>query len=348
MNIQNIKRGIRYFSPSYFALVMSTGIISVASNLLGYHLISYGFFILNNIAFYILAIIYIVRLLFFFPAFKKDMATPAAGAGFLTIVAATCIVGIEHAVLKNQFMASIVFWGIALVVWLILIYSFFILVTIRHSKSSLEKGINGSWLLFIVSAQALSILGNMITPYINLKGEMMLFISLSFYLLGLIFYLIIIGIIFYRFAFLPFKATDYKPSYWINMGAAAISTLAGPMLIQTINHLSLLPEIIPVIKVLTIFFWIAGTWWIPIIIFLEIWSHRTEPVKYHPRYWSMVFPLGVYTTCTWYLSDTLGFHFLKNIPLATIYIAWIAWAVVFLGMIPVFFKHLFSGHELEN
>lgn len=348
MSTYNLRKGVQHFSPSYFALAMSTGIIAIASHLLGYPLISKNLFVLNRIEYFILAAVYIIRILFYFPDFKKDLSTHAAGAGFLTIVAATCILGVEYALLKNQFTTAIVFWNIALGLWLILIYSFFFLITTRRQKPSVEKGINGSWLLFIVSAQALSILGSTVSPYIGLPPSVMLFINLGFYLLGFIFYLIIIGIIFYRFTFRPMGEEDYKPSYWINMGAAAISTLAGPVLIRTIQELQTFQEFIPLIKMLTIFFWIAGTWWIPVIIFMEIWSHLKVPLQYHPRYWSMVFPLGVYTTCTLYLSNLLEVGFLKSVSEVTIYCAWAGWLTVFSGMIPVLIRHFFSNKQLSD
>ena len=43
-------------------------------------------------------------------------------------------------------------------------------------------------------------------------------------------YISIISLIFYRYMFFKFSPADFVPSYWINMGAMAISTLAGSVL----------------------------------------------------------------------------------------------------------------------
>ena len=40
----------------------------------------------------------------------------------------------------------------------------------------------------------------------------------------------------YRYAFFRFSPGDLAPSYWINMGAMAISTLAGSLLIVNAPH----------------------------------------------------------------------------------------------------------------
>ncbi|MEO9023367.1 MAG: C4-dicarboxylate ABC transporter, partial [Ginsengibacter sp.] len=131
MNALSLKTGIQTFSPSYFALVMSTGVISIASNMLGYHTISTWLFIINHIEFLILSVLFILRLVFFFPAFRDDLSSHAEGAGFLTIIAASCILGTEYALLEYHFDRAIILWGFALCAWLILVYSFFILVTIK-------------------------------------------------------------------------------------------------------------------------------------------------------------------------------------------------------------------------
>jgi tellurite resistance protein TehA-like permease len=116
------------------------------------------------------------------------------------------------------------------------------------------------------------------------------------------------------------------------MGAAAITTLAGVMLIKNTNRIVIHQDFIPTIKVLSILFWIAGTWWIPVIVALEVWRHKVIPLKYNPGYRSLVFPLGVYTVCTLELSDVIGLTFLKKIPDVFIFVAWLAWLVIFTGM----------------
>lgn len=332
MNTLNLKKGIQTFSPAYFALAMSTGIISIASNLLGYDVVSLWFFVLNNIEFSILLGIFILRLLFFFPDFKKDLSSHAEGAGYLTLIAALCILGAEHILLKDHYSGMAILWYFAIGGWIILLYSFFILVTIKKEKPTLEDGINGSWLLFVVSVQALSILGSILSTHLKMPISEALFINLFFYLLGVLFYIVLIGIIFYRTTFFPMKAKEFKPSYWIDMGAAAISTLSGIMLIKSMGGHAEYQDFIPTIKVLSILFWIAGTWWIPAIFFLEIWRHRSISLKYNAGYWSLVFPLGVYTACTWELADELGLSFLKGIPSVFIYLAWTAWAITFVAM----------------
>jgi tellurite resistance protein TehA-like permease len=84
------------------------------------------------------------------------------------------------------------------------------------------------------------------TPYIDYNGrlcmvsaaapafamaESILFVSLSMYLVGAMLYIVFISLILYRWMFLRITAETLTPSYWINMGALAITTLAGSRLL---------------------------------------------------------------------------------------------------------------------
>src|SRR5690606_12881759 len=167
-------------------------------------------------------------------------------------------------------------------------------------KPSLEDGINGAWLLAIVATQSDAVLGALLAPGMAGGAELVLFVSLCMYLLGAMLYLTIITLIFYRFTFLALPVERLTPPYWINMGAVAITTLAGSTLLLVSGASPLLAGLRPFLTGFTLFFWAAATWWIPLLVILGVWRHlvRRYPLRYDPQYWGMVFPLGMYTVCT--------------------------------------------------
>lgn len=328
--------GVEGLSPAYFALVMATGIVSVASHLLGMSLIADVLFRLNIVAYLILWLLSLLRIALCRRQFLSDMVDHQRAPGFFTVVAGSCVLGSQFVLISDNYHAAVSLWVLGMILWVGLTYTIFTALTIKENKPPLSEGITGGWLLAVVATQSIAVLSALMSshweqPY-RLETN---FMALSMWLWGGMLYIWMISLIFYRYTFFKLSPDDLTPPYWINMGAMAISTLAGALLIMNSPDAPFLRSLLPFLKGFTVFYWATGTWWIPMLAVLAVWRYvfKRFPLKYNPLYWGAVFPLGMYTACTFQMAQAMDLEFLRVVPRYFIYIALAAWLLTFAGLI---------------
>lgn len=321
-----LDKNIRNLHPVYFSLVMATGIVSIAAKLEGFVFFS-QILLWLNVAFYLgLWLAYGTRLFKFFDEFKADCFCFNRSVGFFTVIAGSCVLGSQFNIVANDIRIATYLWCFALVLFPLIFYGIFTCLTISTAKPGLEEGINGGWLVAVVACQGLSLLGSQIASQFA-HPDIVIFIATTTWMAGGILYVSLISLIFYRSVFLPMTPQEYTSPYWINMGAVAISTLAGTQLVLHGSHVEFVADLLPFIKGLTLLFWATAFAWLPQLIALNCWRflYKKHPFRYSPMDWGMVFPLGMFTVCTIMLAKVLDLSWLQRIPEYFIYIAILAW-----------------------
>jgi tellurite resistance protein TehA-like permease len=321
-------------NPGYFAMVMATGIVAISAQLEEIPVVPTALARLNWTAYGILWLLTLVRLLRFSGRLMQDFADHRRGPGFFTIVAATSVLGAQAFVIERSESIAIVLWYVAAGLWCLITYPFFFAMAVGEKKASLASQIDGGWLVAVVATQSLVVLRAVIGAE-AIPSSAVQFLCLCLFLIGGMLYLFIMTLIFYRLNFLPFSPREFDLLYWINMGAAAISVLAGSLLVLRADAWPIVADYLLFVEGVTVSFWAAASWWIPFLIALMLWRYvvRRDALRYEPSFWGMVFPLGMYATATFELMRAEKLPFLDPIPHVFVLIALAAWLLTFCGLL---------------
>jgi tellurite resistance protein TehA-like permease len=327
------EREIMRLYPGSFALVMATGIISNALFFEDRRLPSDFLFAVNVIAYPWLLLATAVRALRFGSALWADLVNPRLVFSFFTVVAATDVFGVGID-LRGFGGLALPMWLFALLLWFMLIYfSFGVLIFLNTAHGA--NVVHGGWLIAIVGTESLVILGIRVAEPMTEAAPLIFVLVHMLWGVGLALYGIFITLFAYRVFFFDVELDDLTPLLWVVMGAAAISTNAGSMLIVTDSGIPFLHSMKPFIDGVTLIMWVWATWWIPLLVLLGIWKHGVNrvPLSYTPMFWSMVFPLGMYALASLRLSLAADFAPLRTVSLAMVWIALAVWAATASGLI---------------
>src|SRR6185437_14205953 len=194
---ENLLIRVRRLDPGCFALVMATGIVSVDASQHGLPRVALALFAFNLLAYVWLLALSLLRLARFRHEMVTDFTDPSRGAGFLTLAAATCVLGSQCVLVWPLPALATVLAVAGALLWIALIYLFFAATITARFKPGFTRSINGGWLVAVVSTQALSALVTLVAAS-RADPDRLQFVALSLYMLGAALYLLIITLVVYR------------------------------------------------------------------------------------------------------------------------------------------------------
>ncbi|CAB4700619.1 unannotated protein [freshwater metagenome] len=320
--------------PGYFAIVMATGIIAIGASQQNLGLLANILFGIAALAFLVLFIMTVLRLLLYPKLLFSDLTHHSLGFSFLTLVAAINVLGGCAAAIQKWWTVAEFCWGVGLLLLVVLIYSSLFGVILRSEKPPMGTGINGTWFLMTVSLESIAVLGGTLLTHTGPNQGIEL-VAASAFTLGIVLYFIVVTMLFQRWSFLVVNPEDAQPPSWIAAGAVAITVLAGSTLLGTAELVPRFERLASFLEGMITLAWATSTFWLPVMVGIGVWRHliRRVPFSYHPSYWAMVFPLGMYGVATYKMISVLDLDSLSVVPQAALIVALLAWVAVFTGML---------------
>jgi len=351
--------------PAYFGFVMSTGIISIAFQELGIGAVAWPLAVFNVGCYALLLVLFGARVVLYPGRVAADLRDRERHWGTLTFIVATNTVGIQFLSLFDVVPVATALWIATIVVTPLLLYYLFATEFIGARKADVSERIDGAFLLVIVCMQSLAILGGMLSGELSAYTEGIILLSMSYFGSGYVLYFVIVTVVTYRLLEGRVRPDDWTGPYWITMGAAAITTLAGTTLGPRLESLPIWEPYAPVILGVTFLAWAIASWWIPLLLVVDVWRFITGDVEgrppvwvlvvpwsrlavghrlhvYDPAAWGRVFPMGMYTACTVNLAGVGTFTALGIVPEYWGWFALLVWFLTFLGMVRMVGRVVFS------
>ncbi len=320
--------------PGYAAWVMATGIVSTALALFGRQLLATVVFVVALVASGLLVVAYTWRLVFYRARVLADAQDPAKAFGYFTVVAATNVIGVRFDVGHHP-LVTLVLGALSVPLWLVLTYAIPGYMMIGPRQGSILARVNGSWFMWVVATQSLAAAAATLAQSTSDLTASMAPLAVGLWGIGVVLYLMLLGLV--TLSLLAAEATPHalSPTYWIYMGATAITVLAGARILALPARLAVLLPTRQVVSGLSFMLWAFGTWWVPLLIAFGVWRHliRREPLSYEPTFWSMVFPLGMYAVGSVSYGRATHLGFMVDIARVEMWVAVAVWAAVLAAMI---------------
>ncbi len=288
--MENFKEVIRTFSPSWFAMVMGTGVFTSSMFLMGmkYHLeylirISHVFAFINFIIFSTVLIPFILKIVVFPEEVKKDVENPIKANFYLTFGVSMLTLASNFSVVKQVQPFYITFWFIGTFT---VITIEFILMFVAFMGSHVKlHHINPSWFLGTTGLLLVPGVGSELINIPGIHDFVRLLFDFSFGS-GFFLYLSLFAIWVYRFILHEPMKSEHIPIFWINMGPV------GGAIYSLMSYYYQLPKLDGVATFFSMLFFGIGAWWLFMAISVTAHYAYKSKITYKTAWWSFTFPLG--------------------------------------------------------
>jgi tellurite resistance protein TehA-like permease len=306
-------------TPDVFATVMATGIVSIAAGDHHYWKLSDALGVLATLCFAVLVAVVIAAAVARSRKLFRDLTDPDVTLRLFTFVAACAVLDTR---LSFNLAMLRVLGVVALLAWLGLI-----VLTARnmsaHRWAALRDHAHGAWELASVGTSGLAIVMGQISNYTGHRGWLL--VAVPVWLSAIAIYALMTSLILWRAIVERRDRDGFAPDSWIMMGGLAIATVAGDVLHQ---QLSGWPA--AAVRTVTIVTWVVATLWIPPLIYFGLHriTQRPDVLQFTGAWWSLVFPLGMYSVATHAMAAEVGARSMQTVSLVFFWDAFAVWLIV--------------------
>lgn len=294
--------------PASGAVVMGTGIVSIALLLDRQRVLSDVLLVLDGLTWVALVVLLPARAWQDWTRFRVDTRHPTA----LTSIAGTGVLG-TRLTLAGWDWAGVVLLLVGLAIWVWLV---------PHVLRHWQLPTIGASFILTVATESLALLAA--TLALQERSDWLLFCAFVPFGLGLLFYLYVLR------HFDWHQLATGIGDHWVTGGALAISTVAAGRIALAARASSSLDNGHGPMRTIALVLWCLTIAWLPALLLNEL---RRPRLSYNVRRWSTVFPFGMYAACSFVVGAVAKLSGITQFAQVWVWVAFAVWLVVLGAML---------------
>ncbi len=288
--MDSFREVIKNFSPSWFAMVMGTGVYATSTGVL-YYIIHLSFLVIfsqwlvfiNFVMFSAILVPFLWKLLFYPNEVKRDFKNPLQANFYVMFGIALLSLAANFSIVNPVGILYISFWFFGTLA--VVIIEMYILTISFLGKHIEIQHINPSWFLGTTGLLLVPGTGFMVVMVPQLHDLSLFLFDFSFGA-GFFLYIALFSIWIYRFI-LHEPLKNYRiPLFWINLGPI------GAFLMSLIVHYHYSVGLEGVSMFFAMLLMGSGVWWFIMALIITLYYLGHINIPYKTAWWSFTFPLG--------------------------------------------------------
>lgn len=330
--LAHVRGAVRDLAPVYFALVMASSAVSIPLHEVGAGVLSSALFVVAAVAYVVLVAMTAWRAVAFPRRLGVDARDPHRSFGFFTLVAGSSVIG-DRFVVAGMDAVAYALLTAAIAAWLVLGYLVPWLTLVRRGGRTALAGADGSWFIWAVASQSIAVLAATLEPGADAGQHALAFLAFVAWAVGCFLYGSAVVLVGLRLVLYDVEPEDLSPAYWVAMGAASITVLAG-VRVAAMHTQVIVSVVHDMATGVSLMFWAFASWLFPVLVAAGWWRHGVHRVRlaYEPALWSMVFPLGMFALASISLGEADGLSWIAAVGRAEVWLALAVWIATFVAM----------------
>lgn len=331
--LRRLDEALAGLSPGCFALVMATGIVSIGLRAAGLSGAAMVLLCLALGAYAVLIVLSAARGIRHGRRMHEDARNPETGFAFFTVVAASGVLAVGLMEIDAH-TAAVVLLGAASALWFVLGYVLPWQVLMSRDGSPILPRINGTWFIWSVASQSVAVGMAGLEPASPSAAGLIGILAVLTWSVGIVLYVGVAVLAVLRVVHFGLTPEQFEPTYWVAMGAMAISVVAGASIVE-MGHVPMVDAASGLIGGTVVIFWCFAAWLVPLLIGGGLWRHGVHriPLRYTPSLWSMVFPLGMFAVASMKLGRVEALPAIEAFGISFLWVAVLAWVLVAAGLL---------------